>query len=110
LCKDCKQAYVPKLEDLPADLQPLNPQRLWKAVGCRSCRETGYTGRTGVYELLVADADIRKLCAESASTGDIRNHALEHGMMTLRQSGYRKAIEGITSLEDVLRITRGDVA
>ena len=110
LCKECKQAYVPQLDDLPPDLQPLNPQRLWKAVGCRTCRETGYTGRTGVYELLVTDANVRKLCAESASTGDIRNYALEHGMMTLRQSGYRKAMEGITSLEDVLRITRGDVA
>ena len=110
LCKACKQEYAPKLDDLPPDLLSLQPKKLWRAVGCRDCRETGYAGRTGVHELLVTDAQIRKMCAESASTGSIREYALEHGMVTLRQSGYQKAIAGVTSLEDVLRITRGDVA
>ena len=80
LCRDCKQAYVPVLDDLPSDLVPLKPEKLWRAVGCRTCRDTGYTGRTGVYELLVTDANVRKLCAERASTGDIRQYALEHGI------------------------------
>jgi general secretion pathway protein E/type IV pilus assembly protein PilB len=110
LCKECKEEYVPNPDDLPPDLLPLKPRKLWRAVGCRACRETGYTGRTGVYELLMNDAHIRKMCVEQASAGEIRDYALSHGMMTLRQSGYQKAIAGITSLEDVLRITRGDVA
>ncbi|MFV0446106.1 MAG: GspE/PulE family protein [Planctomycetaceae bacterium] len=110
LCKECKQAYVPKLEDLPPDMQAMKPERLWKAVGCRSCRETGYSGRTGVYELLVTDPTLRKMCADRASTGDIREYAIEHGMVSLRQSGYQKALAGVTSLEDVVRITRGDLS
>ncbi len=110
LCKECKQAYVPRPEDLPSDMLALRPERLWKAVGCRACRETGYSGRSGVYELLVADATLRKMCAEQASTGDIREYALAHGMTSLRQSGYGKALRGETSLEDVLRITRGDMS
>jgi general secretion pathway protein E/type IV pilus assembly protein PilB len=110
LCKECKQAYVPNPEDLPHDMLALNPQRLWKAVGCRACRDTGYVGRSGVYELLVTDATLRKMCADRASTGDIRNYALAHGMTSLRQSGYQKAIAGQTSLEDVIRITRGDMS
>jgi general secretion pathway protein E len=110
LCPECKEGYVPKLDDLPSDLIPLKPQKLWKAVGCRACRETGYVGRTGVYELLVSDANVRRMCADRVSAGEIRAYALEQGMLTLRQSGYLKAVSGITSLEDVTRITRGDVS
>ncbi|MEZ6067200.1 MAG: ATPase, T2SS/T4P/T4SS family [Planctomycetaceae bacterium] len=110
LCDKCKRAYVPNEEDLPTDLLKLKPTKLWQAVGCRDCLETGYTGRTGVYELLLNDNDVRRLTVEGASAGDIRAHALKHGMMTLRQSGYLKAIAGITSLDDVLRITRGDIS
>lgn len=110
LCKDCKRAYVPNPDDLPPDLLLLEPKQLWRAVGCRNCRETGYAGRTGVFEWLVTDSHVRKLCTEHATAGEIRDYALQQGMMTLRQSGYRKALAGVTSLEDVLRITRGDVA
>ncbi|MEZ6057912.1 MAG: ATPase, T2SS/T4P/T4SS family [Planctomycetaceae bacterium] len=111
LCTKCREEYTPDPDELPPDLKTLNPKALWRSVGCRNCRETGYTGRTGVYELLVNDPHIRHLCVEQASAGTIREYALkEQGMLTLRQSGYLKAIEGVTSLEDVLRITRGDVA
>jgi general secretion pathway protein E len=110
LCKDCKQAYVPKPEEIPADLVRFKPERLWRPVGCRNCRETGFTGRTGVYELLLNDNHVRKLSVDGASAGEIREYALKHGMLTLRQSGYQKVLTGVTSLDDVLRITRGDVA
>ena len=64
LCPDCKQAYVPEPDDLPADF-PERRERLWKAAGCRACRETGYSGRTGIFELLVADRSCGR-CAPSA--------------------------------------------
>jgi general secretion pathway protein E/type IV pilus assembly protein PilB len=85
-------------------------EKLWKPVGCRACRDVGFAGRSGVFELLLNDATIRHLCVERASAGDIREHALAHGMLTLRQCGYRRALAGDTTLEEVVRITRGDVS
>jgi type II secretory ATPase GspE/PulE/Tfp pilus assembly ATPase PilB-like protein len=82
---------------------------LWQAGGCRQCNETGYRGRSGIFELLVNDAEIRRLCVERASSGVIRDHALKNGMVTLRQYGYRKALTGETTVDEVVRITRGDI-
>src|SRR5690606_26041931 len=82
LCEDCKQPYTPDEEELPLDM-PRPVERLWQARGCRNCRDAGYTGRSGVFELLVNDAEIRRLCVERASTAAIRDHALEKGMVTL---------------------------
>jgi general secretion pathway protein E/type IV pilus assembly protein PilB len=108
LCEQCKSAYCPDADDLPPDFpQPL-PEKLWKPVGCRDCRETGYSGRTGLFELLRTDSEIRRLCVERASTGDIRNASLARGMTTLRQAGWQKVLEGTTSVDEVLRITKGD--
>ena len=109
LCPDCKQPYEPDEADLPDDFaRPVD--RLWRSVGCRNCRDSGFTGRSGVFELLVNDDPIRHLCIEQASSGDIRNHALDHGMLTLRQCGYRMARAGNTTLDEVLRVTRGDIS
>ena len=109
LCKACKQPYVPEPRDLPEDFPEAAGQTLYKAVGCRQCRESGYSGRAGVYELLVTDKEIRRLCTAGASSGTIREHALKAGMQTLRQSGYGRVLRGETTLEEVQRITRGDV-
>ncbi|MCA9116998.1 MAG: Flp pilus assembly complex ATPase component TadA [Planctomycetaceae bacterium] len=109
LCRHCREAYHPKPEELAPDFPvDLLTGELYRPRGCRNCRETGYTGRTGIYELLRNDATIRKLCTEHASSGQIRDYALRQGMITLRQAGWRKVIEGVTSVEEVLRITRGD--
>lgn len=109
LCKVCKAAYQPSGRDLPEDFPPINGQTIYRPVGCRQCRETGYSGRAGVYELLVTDTEIRRLCTAGASSGTIREHALKAGMQTLRQSGYQRVLRGETTLEEVQRITRGDV-
>jgi general secretion pathway protein E/type IV pilus assembly protein PilB len=109
LCAQCKEPYRPNKDDLPFDLADDPVERLWRAVGCRNCRDVGYTNRTGVFELLLNDPPVRKLCVERASAGEIRDYALHHGMITLRQSAWQKAKAGITSLDEVLRITRGDV-
>lgn len=108
LCERCKQPYTPDPKDLPPDFPEPNIETLYKPVGCRDCRDIGYTGRMGVYELLRNDPEIKKLCVAGASSGVIRDYGLTHGMLTLRQSGYQRVIDGVTTLEEVMRITRGE--
>ncbi len=109
LCPHCRDEYQPDQDKLPPDLAKQPVDRLWRPIGCRACRDVGYINRTGVFELLLNDPHVRKLCVERASAGDIRDHALKQGMMTLRQSAWEKAKRGMTSLDEVVRITRGDV-
>jgi len=109
LCKHCKKETGVDNDYLPADF-PVKLERMYVPIGCRHCRESGFSGRSGVHELLVSDPEVRRLCAERASAGIIREHALKAGMITLRQSGYQKVIEGRTTLDEVVRLTRGDVA
>ncbi len=109
LCKKCKTPYLPKPDDLPPDFPLDQLTEIYKPVGCRECRDSGYAGRTGVFELLRSDAVIRKLCVENASAGQIRDYAMRNGMTTLRQSGWGQVIAGVTSVEEVLRITKGDL-
>jgi general secretion pathway protein E len=109
LCKHCKKAVKPDVDYLPPDF-PGTVDTLYVPIGCRNCRDSGYSGRSGVHELLLNDHELKRLCAERASASVIRDYALAHGMVTLRQSGYRKVAEGMTTLDEVVRITRGDVA
>lgn len=108
LCPHCKAKYRPAPGELPEDFPRPLPEFLWKPVGCRECRDTGYSGRKGIFELLRTDTGIRDLCIRRASAGEIREHGLKNGMITLRQDGWNKVLAGVTSVEDVLRITRGD--
>ena len=108
MCERCKEAYKPNPKDLPPDFPQPDIETLYRPVGCRDCRDLGFTGRSGVYELLNNDAEIKKLTIEEASAGVIREYGLKHGMLTLRQSGYQRMIDGVTTLEEVVRITRGD--
>jgi len=112
LCKDCRRWYVPRAEDVPADF-PLaeclgNGKTIHRAVGCRKCRGTGYRGRIGLFELLVADDEIRALVGERAATNVIHQAAVKAGMRTLRQDGWRAVRLGITTVEEVLRVTKVD--
>jgi general secretion pathway protein E/type IV pilus assembly protein PilB len=111
LCRDCRRPIGIDELELPPDF-PCDgaPPMLWRADGCRQCGETGYRGRTGIFELLVNDPEIRRLCVERTSAGVIRDYALHHGMLTLRQYGYRKALAGETTVDEVVRITRGDIS
>ncbi|MCA9089657.1 MAG: Flp pilus assembly complex ATPase component TadA [Planctomycetaceae bacterium] len=110
LCPKCKRAVPISDADIPEDFPRDQTETLYEPVGCRNCRDIGYTGRNGVYELLLNDNEIRRLCVDRASTSAIRAHSLERGMITLRQCGYGMAAKGLTTLEEVLRVTRGDVS
>jgi len=109
LCDACKTPYDVVKDKLPPDLAVDDVHQLWTPMGCRTCRDIGYAGRTGIFELLLNDAHIKQLCVKEASAGEIREYALSQGMMSLRQSAWQKAKAGTTSLEEVVRITRGDV-
>ena len=81
-----------------------------RGEGCRSCRQTGYRGRSGIYELMITGATIRDMCVERKNAGAIRDQALKEGMLTLRQDGWRKVLKGVTTIEEVARMTQGDIS
>jgi type II secretory ATPase GspE/PulE/Tfp pilus assembly ATPase PilB-like protein len=112
LCDDCKQPYRPDPDELPDDF-PADKRddpdfRLYRPVGCESCRRTGYRGRKGIYELLATDERIRQLVTDRVSTDKIKNAAMEAGMKTLRTDGWNKAIAGTTTVDEVVRVTKAD--
>ena len=109
LCKKCCREVDPSKVDLPKDF-PVDQLQgsLFEPVGCRECRNVGYTGRMGVYELLVTTEAVRELAQARASTWQIKKACLEGGMKTLRDDGWRKVISGDTSVDEILRITKGD--
>ncbi|HYF60963.1 MAG TPA: type II secretion system ATPase GspE [Burkholderiaceae bacterium] len=98
------QRLVRKL--CPQCRQPDPISRGWRAVGCLACNKTGFTGRTGIYELLVVDDEIRALIHKNAGEGEIRAAAQRNGMQTMRDDGRRWVQAGITSLDEVVRVTR----
>ena len=109
LCLECRESYTPDESDMPSDFPRPLPEVLYRPVGCRACRDTGYSGRTGIFELMRTDEGVRDLCIARASSSKIRQHGLENGMTTLRQSGWLKVADGITDVEEIARITKGDL-
>ncbi|MGI9494649.1 MAG: GspE/PulE family protein [Mariniblastus sp.] len=109
LCS-CRREVKPATADLPDDfpMEMLDHGPIYEAVGCRECRDVGYRGRLGIYELLVTTDDLRQMAHDRMSTWEIKKAAIAGGMKTLRDDGWRKVIQGDTSVEEVLRITKGD--
>lgn len=83
---------------------------LYRGKGCPNCRESGYLGRTGIYELLLVDSDVRQMISDRVSAQDIKNYGVEKGMKTLFTDGLDKVLRGVTTLEEVLRVTQKDYA
>ena len=112
ICEDCKEEYVPHDSDLDLLGSPgafLRDQALTHGRGCTSCQLTGYSGRKGLFEILKVDDEIQKMIFDKASSSALRINAREHGMRTLREDGLRKIASGMTTLQEVLRVTMGDV-
>ena len=82
---------------------------LYKGMGCENCLQTGYLGRTGIFELLIVDDDIKEMMTKRCAAHTIKQAAVEKGMSTLRDDGLRKALAGETTLEEVCRVTQGSV-
>ncbi len=107
ICPNCKQPH-----DLPERLLEavgLTPEEVegitfYQGAGCNRCHGTGHYGRLGIFELMEMNPDLRNLTFSKAPTGEIREKARSYGMLTLREDGLRKAIQGITTIEEVLRV------
>ena len=105
LCSACRVPYEPDAAERSV-FDGGAPERLYRAVGCGACNFSGYRGRTGIYELLTADDPFRHLVHDSAAESALREHAVAHGMVRLRDDGLRWVRDGTTSLDEVLRVTR----
>src|SRR5438445_8468162 len=108
LCTRCRQAYVPdqaELDSVGWDVSGLGelPQ-LYRPAGCPACSGTGYHGRFAIHEVLLVTEDIERLIVERGHSEDIRKTAVAQGMLTLRESGLARVLDGMTSLEEVLRV------
>jgi type IV pilus assembly protein PilB len=111
LCMHCKEAFEPSEADIVAagwkleEVEALGGvSKVFRAVGCSACSNTGYRGRKALAELLPMSEEIERVIIEGGSVEEIHRVAVAQGMCTLRQSGLRKAIEGETTLEEVLRV------
>jgi general secretion pathway protein E len=109
ICPACRVPDTPSKADLDAlGVDAAADAVLFRGKGCEDCRGTGYRGRSGIYELFVIDEDARSLILKRASTRDIRHHAMARGMVTLRMDGWKRACEGVTTVEEILRVTQED--
>lgn len=106
ICTECSESYTP--EDSIADsIEIPRGSVLKRGVGCRACRNTGYKGRIGVFEVMEINEAVRIALAERARVDDIRRLAVSHGMKTLRDSARLKVLAGITTPEEMLKVTLG---
>ena len=115
ICPDCKTPYTADILELPMDFPLPNgkegpPPTLHKGVGCRACRQTGFRGRTGIHELMVTAENIRELVVQRVNAGVIRHEAMKIGMLTLRQDGWRKVTKGMSTVDEIARVTAGDIS
>jgi type II secretion system protein E len=109
ICSKCKteQKVEPKyLRRVNFPEEEIATAKFWKGAGCEECRQFGYQGRMGIYELLFVDEDLRSLILTRAPASNIAQKAMEHGMRTLRSDGWKKVRDGRTTLEEVLRVTQ----
>ena len=107
LCPRCKETYSPTQEllDKLKVNNPSGPATFYREKGCAECRNTGYSGRIGIFETLVPDDDIKRLIERKASASEIRDVAIRKGMKTMYEDGINKLLRGITSVSEVLRVT-----
>jgi general secretion pathway protein E len=113
VCPDCKEPAKP----LPHELRELglgesvvnNGGKFFVGAGCERCFQTGYRGRTGIYEMMLIDEEVQNLIYKRESAGTIKRIALDEGLQTLRMDGARKVLAGITTISEVLRVTQADI-
>ncbi len=113
ICSHCKTNFIPEpeiIEKIKKSLGPLFPNdsndqlRLYRGMGCSECNNTGYLGRIGIFEVLKITPKINKLITKQVSAKEIEKQALEEGFITILQDGYLKVLDGITTIEEVLRV------
>jgi type II secretory ATPase GspE/PulE/Tfp pilus assembly ATPase PilB-like protein len=111
ICQRCRRPVEVPGETLREVMGgvPGAPIELTEGAGCEDCAQTGYRGRSGIYELLIVNDTIRKLILDHASADVIRDAAIRQGMRTLREDGWKKVREGVTTISEVVRVTQEEV-
>ena len=105
ICEFCKEPRRDEAVDLFRDATGRDAETLYHGAGCERCRGTGYHGRTGLFELIVLDEELREMILARASTGRFKKNALSKGMRTLRDDGWERVLQGVTTVDEVLRVT-----
>ncbi len=111
LCTDCREPFLPS----PAELNRIGLSSaacsgpIYRAKGCRACRNTGYRGRSAVHELMIVDDEVRELLMKKADASSIRRACTGKGMKVLRQDGADRIVSGQTTIEELLRVTQEDI-
>jgi len=108
VCQHCKEEHKPsdELKEF-LTLQGFTSDVTWKGKGCDRCRKTGYTGRLGIYELMVMDDSLRDFVTRNPDVTHLRKLCRERGLVTLRQDGFDKVMKGLTTIDEILRVTEG---
>lgn len=108
LCKDCKEPYIPDnaaLKSIGINKKQLKENVIYKAKGCEKCFNTGYKGRIGIFEIMVLNDELKSLILKTYDSNLIKREALKFNMVTLRQDGRQKILNGITTIEEALRVS-----
>jgi type IV pilus assembly protein PilB len=106
ICQQCKEEYKPSNEMREfLTLQGFTAEAIFRGKGCDRCRKTGYSGRLGIYELLVMDDALRDMVTRSPDVNHLRKHCRERGLVTLREDGFQKVMKGLTTVDEILRVT-----
>jgi type IV pilus assembly protein PilB len=111
VCRHCKEEYQPEKEllvQLGLDVKKYPDAKFFRGEGCGHCNGTGYQGRVALYEVMEMNEPLSKLVIQGLSSSDLKQEARKHGMLTLRDSGVRKAMAGLTTIEEVLAATFED--
>jgi general secretion pathway protein E len=113
LCKHCKQPFDPtdaelRQLDLTRERYESANGRMYRPIGCPLCSNSGYKGRSGIYELLTVSNEIRQLVMDRSDAGRIKRQAMSEGMITLREYGASIVLNGVTSIEEILRVTQAE--
>jgi type IV pilus assembly protein PilB len=110
ICQHCKEEYTPteEMREFLA-LQGFPTEKTFRGKGCDKCRKTGYSGRLGIYELLVMDDSLRDLVTANPDVTNLRKVCRERGLVTLREDGIQKVMKGLTTVDEVLRVTENAI-
>jgi type IV pilus assembly protein PilB len=106
ICSHCREPYRPSDEMMEfLILQGMAAEQFYRGAGCDKCRKTGYSGRMGIYELMVMDDSMRDIVTRNPDVNQLRKVARERGLVSLRDDGFQKVIKGLTTVDEILRVT-----
>ncbi len=110
ICSGCSEEYDPVPVEIPADFNHKPGQKFFRGTGCRDCRGSGYRGRLGIYELLIVTDQIRDMIVQRKSAAELQDAAIKNGLKLMRDDGFKKVLSGITTIEEINRVTKVDIS